>query len=822
MQPGDETPPPAVERDERQIVVIGNRAIIASLQDFAPEQIIDEDAVDSYAVGTVGELLDEVRSENGDDEVSYLVNGVPVRNRGDIADLPVEALERVEALPRGAAQRIGGAAGQRAYNIVLKRSLDTTTLTASREMATEGGWSNTRGEALFTAIKGQDRINVTLRASHSGTLFESEREFIPRADTIPFSALGNIVPFSGTQIDPALDALVGSPVSIVALSAGDVHPTLISLAAGAGRTNPSDLAANRSLRGASRPLEFAVAGNKQFNEWLALSFNGRMNLSTSENFSGLPSGRFRILPSNQFSPFASSVYLALNDPERPLRSSSESTIGSVGTTLNATFGPWHASLDARYDHRERRSRSSSTGPLGAAGTVETTRNPFDGTLASTIPVIDRLSTSNYSSPQVTLEGEGPLLDLWAGPIFTRFAFGAAWIKLDSSDPSGERRFRRHEYSTNVGITVPLTGGERQFLSTLGESELSLDIGRTDLGGYGTLRSYAFALNLQPVPWLRLVASQSRDDHAIVPELEAAPQVITPNVPYFDPLTGDTVDVTTIYGGSTGLVPESLRTRTLSATVTPWKKYSLRLNADYFVNDLDNQIGALPPPSSAVVLAFPDRFRRDASGTLIQVDSSTVNFARQHTEQLRLGANFAVELVAGTITPAVGGERASTRRRTPPLRLQVNAAQTILLESNSVIRQGLPVVDLLEGGAIGIGGGRERNGTDIGLALTRAGSGLRVSARRRGTSYLLIGTPAAPDLLTFAPLTTVDLKLFTDLGDLFPSRTGLKKTRITLAFDNVGNERQRVTNSLGETPQAYQPVRRDPLGRTILVELRRVF
>ena len=125
-----EAPAPAPQRaqdsddnDENRIVVIGDRTIIASLQDLPTEQTYDEDSIDSYAVSTVGELLDEVRSENGDAEPAILVNGQPVSDLDDIADLPVEAVSRIEALPRGAAQRVGGAAGQRAYNIVLRPSV---------------------------------------------------------------------------------------------------------------------------------------------------------------------------------------------------------------------------------------------------------------------------------------------------------------------------------------------------------------------------------------------------------------------------------------------------------------------------------------------------------------------------------------------------------------------------------------------------------------------------------------------------------------------------------------------------------------------------
>ena len=293
------------------------------------------------------------------------------------------------------------------------------------------------------------------------------------------------------------------------------------------------------------------------------------------------------------------------------------------------------------------------------------------------------------------------------------------------------------------------------------------------------------------------------------------------MPYFDPLTGETVDVTAIYGGAGNLQSEDLRTRTLSLTANPLPKYRLQLNLDYVENDLRNQIGALPPPSSAVVAAFPDRFLRDASGTLILVDNRSVNFARQRSEQVRFGVSFTVPLTGSVLVPP-NREAGTARRRIPPLNLQVNASHTVLLSNTTVIREGLPEVDLLEGGAIGIGGGRQRHATDFNLALTKGATGLRLSARRHGASYLITGTQAEPDLLTFDPLTTVDLKIFADLGQLFPSAKLAKDTRLTLAFDNLTNERQRVRDIAGAVPQAFQPVRRDPVGRTVMFELRKVF
>ena len=550
--------------------------------------------------------------------------------------------------------------------------------------------------------------------------------------------------------------------------------------------------------------------------------NGRLGWIESESSSGLPSGRFLIPATNPYTPFSNSTYLAVSDRTRPLRSNSDTTNRSLSTTLNANFAMWHGTLAARYDERERNFESQTSGSLaGGLGTVDNATNPFDGSLAARIPINTRLGRSRTSTSQINGDVDGPLFDLWAGPLLVRAGIGAAWVRFNSSDSFGERSLRRHEYTAKGGVTVPLTSTSAPFLPTLGDSEIALDIGRTELGRYGALDRHSIAFNWQPLAWLRLAASDSHEEQPVILELVAAPEVTTPNVPYFDPLTGETVEVTTISGGAGGLEPAKLRTQTLSVTANPLAKYNLQLNADFVITDFDNQIGALPPPSSAVVAAFPDRFQRDSSGTLVLVDNRSVNFAGQHTEHLRLGVGFVIPLSAA-VTVRADPERGTAARRIPPTRLQVNVSHTYLFKNTTVIRDGLPEIDLLDGGAIGIGGGRQRHSTDANVALTRGNSGIRASLRQRGASYLVIGTAASPDLLTFEPITTLDLKAFVDLSQFRPNDRLAKGTRLTVAFENLLNERQTVRNSLGQVPQAYQPARRDPIGRTIMIELRKVF
>lgn len=812
-------------QDDRQIIVIGNRTIIASLKDVKVEQTYDADRVESYNASTINELLNTVAAENGDTKPSVLVNGQPVSDIGDISDFPVEAISRIEALPRGAASRIGGSAGQRAYNVVLKSAVRSVTATASGQFATEGDWRNYKGEALGTLIKGPDRINLMLRTADSNFLFNSDRNIIQLPEFIPYAAAGNIIPQFGTEIDPMYSILAGQTVSSIALQSGNLRPTMADLLAGANRINPSNTGDFRTLRGATTPYEISLAGNKTLAPWLTFSFNGRLNWSQTTSQSGLPAARFLIPTNSQFTPFSRPVLLALNDPNRPLRNVSDSTNSSLSTTFNANFGAWRVTLMGRHDERERTYSNERTGSIsGGVITVDPAVNFFNGSLATLIPIGIRTTQSKTKVSQITEDAEGPLFNLPAGSVLLRAGIGIVWSSLDASDSSGtsDRSFRRREVTTKAGVTIPITGRneDSQFLPAIGETEISLEVARVDLGRFGKIDRHSAAINWQPLEWLSISASEAKDGFAIAPELLSAPTIVTDNVSFFDPLTGDTADVTTINGGAANLRNETQRIKTLSLTANPLRKYNLQLNASYFVTDITNQIGALPPPSTAVVAAFPDRFQRDSSGRLVLVDNRTVNFARQHSRELRTGIGFNIPL-SQSVQPTGVVPKAATRRARRTT-LQVNASHTFLLESTSVIRDGLGTINLLDGGAIGIGGGRQRNVSDASLALTQGGTGVRFNASRRGISYLRTGTVAAPDLLTFAPLTKFDLRAFADLGSFLPKLKAAKGAKLTLSLENLTNSRQRVTDSAGKVPIGFQPDYLDPVGQTVTIEFRKVF
>ena len=805
----------------REIVVFGGTAITAALRNTPAEQTYDPDRASSYGVSSVGELVDAITSENGDDAPQILINGQPA-SISDIADLPIEALARIDQLPRGSAVAVGGQPGQRAYNVVLKPSVNTRTASVTYQAASAGGWDNVRADGQVTYIHDQDRINLSLRGGWSGSLLESERNVIPLTSTTPYAPGGNVIGTSSGEIDPALSLAAGQVVTVAGVPIGTTNPTLASFIATAGQPNPSNLAQYRSLRGRSRPYEFGLSGNRVLAPWLALSFNGRLGWTADQRLSGLPAARFLLPLGHPNSPFSRNVVLAVNDPARPLQSNSSGTSVSMALTLNATFGEWRGTLAGKYDDRTRNYSYDTIGTItGSLITIPAATNPFAGTLGTLIPVATTQTWSDNVTQDLQADIEGPLVMLPAGQLRLRAGLGATWLRLDgaSSTGLGERHFRRHQYEASGGLTIPLFGREDGTYAGIGNADFSVDAGFSDLGAYGAIDRLALALNWQPLSWLRLTASQSREEIAGYPELLAAPTTTTPNVRYFDPVTGNTVDITLISGGGGNLDNESRRVRHLSLTATPWKAYNLQLSSDFTITDVRNQAGPLPLPTPAIIAAFPDRFVRDGSGQLILVDSRTVNFARQHTSELRSAFSMTVPLAHPKPALRVRGAK---RTSLPRPVLQLGASFTHVFESTSTIRETLGSVDLLAGGAVGLFGGRSRDNAEASLALSDRGIGLRGQIAWHGPSYLATGTATAPDRLTFGAYTKFDLKVFADLAQVFGPLAWTKGARITLSFENLGNTRQQVRNEAGFSPLGYQSIYRDPLGRLISVELRKVF
>jgi outer membrane receptor protein involved in Fe transport len=109
-----------------------------------------------------------------------------------------------------------------------------------------------------------------------------------------------------------------------------------------------------------------------------------------------------------------------------------------------------------------------------------------------------------------------------------------------------------------------------------------------------------------------------------------------------------------------------------------------------------------------------------------------------------------------------------------------------------------------------------------LGWSNNGLGARIGADWRSGTRV---DTATGDFLRFSPVATFDLRLFANVGQYFPivSRyPWLRGASIRFEVGNIFNTRPDVRSSGGLVPIGYEPSMLDPLGRTIMLSLRKQF
>lgn len=764
--------------EENRIVITADRFIMPALRGIKPERSLDESDVESYGSATVGEFLDEIKAQNGDEDPVFLVDGERVAGIEDIEDLPAEAIDALEVLPRGSSQMAGGVPNRRVYNIVLKKQLRSAVVTSSARFATEGGWAEGRGEIALTRIAGRDRLNAALRYRDSDALLESDRDLAQ-------PALARDLPIFGL-------------------------------------TDTADIAAARTLKPDSHVIEASLAGANRLAPWLSASFNLRGRWSRDDSLNGLANALFTDAGGEILRAYS----------RTPLEQSFAFDSASGNLVLNADVGRWLISL-AGQRNRSARSFEADFAPAGiAAGPrlpagVDPAVEPLDAFFAITTG----RSNSRGATDGVRLNALGPLLALPAGDARVR---GALEFRRDTqtsvSDFGAGRRLRdvsRRTRGGEVGVDIPIASARQDVLSGLGELNMSFDYARSDVEGAGVLDRITIGTLWQPIAPLSITASFERANLPVPVEVLGDPLTITPNIRIVDLPTGQTVDVDFLSGGNAGLRSATHETRRFAINASPWPEIGLNVFADYRGETLRDTIGFVSSASLPFYTAFADRFVRDGAGLLIAVDGRPVNFARQEREELRWGASFLLPIGGSeTASPSNSADDAGSDSyiAIPPgagTRLQFVLAHTLALRDRVFLSDAASPIDLLEGGAIGLGGGRPRHILDASAALSARGQGIRMATQWRSASRLITGN-SAQDRLDFGGLATVNVRAFTDLDRILQPSGFTKGARVSLSIINVANDRQIVSDDDGVTPLAYQKAYRDPIGRIVEIELRKAF
>ncbi|TPG22630.1 TonB-dependent receptor [Sphingomonas koreensis] len=839
------------------IVVTGKRQVEpgAVIGDIPPELQLRPADIRSYGVSTIADLLAELapQTQSGrGGSPAVLLSGKRIADFREIRDLPTEAILRVDILPEQVALKYGFSADQKVVNIVLRRHFHSVILEGRDGQPTDGGRNNPRGQFDLVNITPAGRLSLDLDYQQSAKLLESQRSLTGDA----VGPTGEPTPIGADQLSryrtllPATHEFAANAVYARSIF-GDVSATLN------GAVEVSDSSSDQGL-----PL-------------VTLDIPAHSPFSSSPDAAAI--SRYVDLggPLTQSSQaITSHIGTTFNGM---VGSWNWSLIGNYDRTDSKTFtdtGVDASALQAAIDAGD-----PSVDPFGTIGLplIQPGMSNYARSISNSGKV-DALITGAPLSLPAGKVSTSLHLGAHSDDFTSRsIRYGIA----QSGDVS------RDLVNGRLNVDLPIASRSKHVLSALGNLSANFNVAVDQLSDFGTLTEVGYGVNWTPVDAISALVSFTDKDDAPTAEQLGNPLVTTPNSRVFDYITGQTIDIARISGGNPDLAADTRHIFQAELNVKPFAKADLRLTASYTATRTTNEIADLPAPTSAIEAAFPDRFMRDSDGMLTGIDARPVNFDEENSKQLRWGFNFSQPIKSkmqkamaayrngdgpdplaefrhahrpddagappppppGSTTGQASATGAAGGASSPPGggrhggfgrhggggfgrgagggggRLQFAVYHTWRLEDQVHIRDGLPLLDLLNGGSSGVGGGQPRHEIEVQAGYSNNGLGVRLSADWQSGTHVDGGSGAMPRTLDFSPLTTVDLRLFADLGNqrgFVQKHPWARGMRVTLSAKNLFNSRQDVTDQAGQTPVNYQPDYLDPFGRTVMISVRKLF
>lgn len=500
-----------------------------------------------------------------------------------------------------------------------------------------------------------------------------------------------------------------------------------------------------------------------------------------------------------------------------LRPASEEVAASLGMT--GEIGDWSASLNTSAQAQETRSVSmggddtvesrrrsrglTATGGLNGDAAGWAVQLTLNGRISQTEQSGLRDAESDTASVNASLSGSRSLFELPAGPLTTGLSAQASRSRSASESAQARKRFNARTNDLGGNLALPLARG-----GAAGDLALSLGASFSESDG-GRGENLNAAMSWTPAPKMRLNASWGTSTQSLSEQQRFDPEYYGEPVVVFDFLTGEAVEVLPILGGNPDLRQPHSDRMAVMASAGPFTAWGIQGGVNWQRMEAVDGIGSLPVPTPEVEAAFPDRFRRDAEGRLVSIDQRSINFDSALSETLTTNLGAAVPL------GRIGGERLGVVR--------VTFNHTWRLTESTTMHEGLPRMDRLAGDGGGIGrhqfglsldGRRERWGVNAGIHW-RGGYRIR---RESGSD--------GPDDLEMSPFTSVDLRFNVQLQKDRPARDAESRARrgtglqLELAIANLFDARPSARLGDGRPAPGYGRDDQDPVGRTVLIILKR--
>jgi hypothetical protein len=808
-EPDEDLP---AEDDGEEIVVVGQKPRGSVVGDIPPENTLTSRDIRATGATSISELLDAVASQTGSargrssGRPILLLNGQRISGFRELRDLPPEAIERMEILPEEVSLKYGYAADQRVVNIVLRRRFNSTSAESRGKVATEGGYYGGQADATRLIIAEGTRTSLNAHIESNSALYESERDIVLEP-----------IPSQPEPVDPRPFTTLVSPSTDVRLSG--TH--------------------NRTILGD-----------------VSATLNAEAERQTSKSRFGVPTATLDVDGTEILRAF----------PDDPLTRDFTTETFSLGSALNGQKGKWRWSSTGNAELSRSTTRTDRGFDLAEIQVRLDAGDPTLDPLGDLGPLDEfRRDRSRSTRHSLGLDGTatGPLFALPAGDATATFRIVVANTGIDSEATTQgiftEADLHRNSGLASANLDLPIS----KRSGSIGRLTANANAAVTTLSDFGTLTTLGAGLNWAPAQRLNLTASWTREEGAPSLQQLGDPLIETPNVNIFDFVTGQSVEVTVLTGGNPDLRSDTRNAFKIGGNWQPFEKTDLRLRAEYVRQTIDDPQASFPAASVAIQQAFPERFVRDADGTLIAVDYTPVNFQQSRRDTVRWGFDFTKPLQSkppsqaaiavfrerfagqqGQGTPPAGVEGAPPGP--PPEgagpggggfrgfgggggrfggrqggRLTFSLTHQLNLVDNVTIADGVPKLNYLHGEAIGQTGGRPRHEVQFETGYYNNGLGARLQGNWRSGTTVDSWTGD----LKFSPYADIDLRLFANLGenfDLVSKHPFFRGASVQFNVENIFNNKPKVRDATGATPLNYQPALLEPIGRTVGITFRKLF
>ncbi|WP_239026470.1 hypothetical protein [Novosphingobium decolorationis] len=854
-------------------IIVTGRSVLPGAVDtpYEPIQTFEESDIAAYGASSIAELLDAISPQTGSGRGRgggrpvMLVNGLRITSWREMRNIPPEAIRQMQVLPEEVALQFGYSADQRVVNLILKDNFAAGTGAGEYNRPTRGGYDNYELETGIFSVSGPRRYNLSAKLTETSMLTEDERGIAREPGEMPTVA-GDPDPrrfrsLAGDESELEINGTVTQGLGEGGMN-GQITGnlaytrTVTNSLSGLDTFTLSDGAGNSEIRTYDDPLaqrvstdlfEGGLGYNRQIDGWqLSITGDGAYTDTATQvdrrrDTSGIEAdalaGELDIAGALPQLP-GPGVDFARN---RTLALTSLATLSGRPVSLPA--GDASLTLKAGYNY----SRTLSDDTRSEFDTVRLTRGDVSAGVNLALPLTSR---NNYF-----LDAIGDLsLNLGAGinhlsdfGTLTNWTAGLSWSPTETltlqatylgeeAAPTlsqlGAPQIVNYNVSvydftnSTTALVTATSGGNPDLLKEkrrdiklsanwqlpfLDRSNLVLEYFRNRSDNV----SQSFPL-LTPAIEAAFPDRVTRDENGSLIAIDQRPvtfdKVSSSNVRWGFNISGSLGATEPPSGGPSARSPNADAPRGPGGPGGPGGGRNFdparfeAIKAALCTEGQEPDLSALPEPMLA-------RLRKeDGSIDKERLAAMRERICNSDGPPSRTGA------------AAVPASPPPARRGPPGGRWNLSLYHTWRLSEDVRIGPNSPVLDQLSGESLAAGG-TPRHSIEAEGGFFLNGNGARLKGEWSAPAHVNgTGAPGSSDL-RFGSTFELDLRIFMDLGgkeSLVQKMPFLKGSRLSFTVDNILDSRQKVTNAGGEIPIAYQRGYRDPQGRVIGIDFRKLF